>query len=106
MSKATKNAANKSTKSYAVAYREGGSYHAVVACLEKLGAVGKFVSADAILKLYPSVVGADAWKAFKAKDKRNDETGKDATARVIQNAIVICRPDQYGNPLRELGIEC
>lgn len=102
----TKSAAKVAAKSYAAAYREGGSYHAVVACLEKLNAVGKFVSAADLLKLYPSVVGADAWKAFKAKDKRNDETGKGATDRVIQNAIVICRQDQYGNPLRILGVEC
>jgi hypothetical protein len=94
------------TKSVAVkaaettnAYREGSSYWSIIETLRKLGA-GKFHPASALIKAYPAVVGAEAWKAFKAKGKRNDETGKDAEGRIIQNAVVLNRPD-YGKSQRE-----
>jgi hypothetical protein len=107
MKNGSKNAAKvtKSAKSEKATncYREGGSYWAVVETLRKLG-IGKMHKADAFVKAYPAVVGADAWKAFKAKEARNEATAKDATARVIQNAIVVNRPD-YGASLREIGFE-
>jgi hypothetical protein len=86
-----------------IPYRAGGSYHGVVATLQKLG-MGKMHPASALVKAYPAVVGTEAWKAFKAKDPRNDETGKNAEGRIIQNAIVVNRPD-YGMPLRAVGLE-
>jgi hypothetical protein len=85
------------------AYREGSSYWAVVETLRRLG-VGKMHNATALVKMYPSVVGKEAFAAFKAKSPRNAETGKSWEDRIAQNAIVVNRPD-YGQPLRAEGFE-
>lgn len=94
---------NKSVKSGQNPYREGGSYHSVVATLAKLG-TERMHPAAKVVSEYRKVVGPTAWKAFASKPSRNEETGKAAEARVIQNCIVVNRVD-YGAPLREVGYE-
>jgi hypothetical protein len=94
-------AATKSAGTIENPYREGGAYHAVVESLRKLG-MGKMHDQSALLKTFPTAMGA-AWKEFKAKDARN-ENGKDTEGRIIQNALVVNRPD-YGLPLRRCGVE-
>jgi hypothetical protein len=106
MAKATKQAAKANGKSDAAkidAYREGSSYWAVVETLRRCG-IGKMVKAETLVKMYPSVVGKEAFAAFKAKKSRNKESGKGWEDRIIQNAIVVNRPD-YGQPLRAEGFE-
>lgn len=105
MAKAQKDAAQKNIKANGILnpYREGGSYWAVVETLKAMG-IGKMHDGDKVVAKYPSIIGAEAWKAFKAKDKRNDETGKEAAERVIQNCTVVNRLD-YGLPLRKAGAE-
>ena len=83
-------------------YRPGGSYHAVVESARKLG-VGKMHPFAALLKVFPSAMGAESWKAFKSKPQRNDN-GKEWDDKVLQNFTVVCRPD-YGLPLRRCGFE-
>ena len=83
-------------------YRVGGGYWATVEALKELG-TDQLHAFDAIV---PAVIRAmgDKFKDFKAKDARNAETGKDATARIIQNVSVVARKD-YGEPLRDKGYE-
>ncbi len=83
-------------------YREGGSYHAVVSGLRSLG-LNRLHSFDAIVPAVRKAMGS-AYKAFARKDARNDETGKDARERIIQNVSVVARKD-YGAPLRKVGFE-
>jgi hypothetical protein len=94
---------NKSPKSFENPYRAGGSYHAVVETLRKLG-TGRMHPAAKVVAEYRKLIGAAEWKAFAAKPSRNEETGKAADQRVIQNCIVVARLD-YGAPLREIGHE-
>ena len=82
-------------------YREGGSYWTVVEALRTLGA-GKMHPATALIKLFPKTMG-EGFPAFKNKDARN-ENGKHWEERIVQNALVVNRPD-YGFPLREAGWE-
>lgn len=84
-------------------FRVGGGYWASVEAMRALG-MGKMHAFDAIVLAVIRAMGAEAYKAFKAKDSRNEETGKDANARIIQNVGVVARKD-YGKPLRDLGYE-
>lgn len=90
-------------KEFVNPFRENGSYWALVQSLRKLG-VGKMWAAEKLVETYKSVVGPSAWKAFKAKDARNEKTHKSAEDRVLVNATVIMRRD-YGAPLRAVGFE-
>lgn len=83
-------------------YREGGGYWATVEALRALG-VGKLHALDKVVPAVIRAYGPERFKAFKAKDARN-ENGKDANARIIQNVAVVARND-YGEPLRKLGWE-
>jgi hypothetical protein len=84
-------------------YREGSSYHAVTQIL--LTRFGSMLPLDKIIAEYPKIVGAEAFKAFKAKAARNDETGKDWQARIRQNLDVCRRESDYGLPLVQCGLE-
>lgn len=103
MAAATINAA-KSVKAFENGYREGGSYWTIIEVLKQLGAKEKFVAADKLIELYPKVAGAAALKAFRSKEKRNEETAKDWKGKVVVNAIVTTRPD-YGAACRAKGYE-
>ncbi len=84
-------------------YRVGGAYHAVVEALRSLGK-GKFHSAADLVKAFPKAMGKENFNSFKAVKPRNAKTGKDVKGRIIQNALVLVRPD-YGRPLREMKWE-
>lgn len=84
-------------------YRAGSSYAAIVDVLVGFG-IGKYHPAADVIKAFPKAMG-EGWAAFRDREARNAETGKGTDARVIQNAIVIARPDKYGQPLRDLGYE-
>ncbi len=81
-------------------YRVGGGYWSSVEALRALG-VGKMHAFDAIIPAVIKAMGAEAFKAFKAKDARSDN-GKDAHGRIIQNVAVVARAD-YGKPLTDIG---
>jgi hypothetical protein len=83
-------------------YREGSSYFCVVEGLRNLGMNAMHPQAEVIAAVKKGM--GDAWKAFAAKDSRNEATGKDAEGRVWQNAAVVARKD-YGEPLRKIGFE-
>jgi hypothetical protein len=84
-------------------FREFGGYWSSVEALRALG-VEKMHGFDAIIPAVIRAMGAERFKAFKAKDARNEETGKDANARIIQNVSVVARKD-YGFPLNAEGWE-
>jgi hypothetical protein len=85
------------------AYREGSSYWAVVESLFSLG-LGKMHLANDLIAEYAKQVDKDAFKAFKAKEKRNDATGLEWRQKVLQNAYVTTRQD-YGKRMRDIGYE-
>jgi hypothetical protein len=90
------------TVSFANPYRAGSSYAACVDGLLMLG-LNKFHGFDAVLPAVKKAMGSSL-KEFAAKECRNEETGKDADQRIIQNVSVVARKD-YGAKLRELGYE-
>ncbi|MGA2440747.1 MAG: hypothetical protein ABSH08_07300 [Tepidisphaeraceae bacterium] len=83
-------------------FRVGGSYYSVVAALEALG-VGKMHSAEQFSKAFAEAMGPAKFAEFKAVKPRSKK-GKPWQERILQNGIVVCRPD-YGAPLREVGFE-
>jgi len=83
-------------------FREGSSYHAVTQVL--LTRFGTMVALDKIIAEYPKVIGAEAFRAFKAKAARN-ENGKDYQSRIQQNLDVVGREKDYGLCLVQLGME-
>lgn len=83
-------------------YRIGGSYHSVVAALEALG-IGKMHRAEKFSMAFAKAMGPKNFAEFKAVKPRN-KNGKPWQERIIQNALVVNRPD-YGKPLREVGFE-
>jgi hypothetical protein len=112
MSKATKNTVKtvKATKVDGIVkkavdgqnpFRIGGGYWASIQALRAAGQ-GKMHAFDVLVPLVKKAMG-DGYKAFAAKDARNDATGKDAEARIIQNISVTARKD-YGQPLVENGL--
>jgi hypothetical protein len=106
MAKATKNAAvstPKSHKGFVNPYRGNGSYWTVCEVLARLG-LNQFHHADELVKEFPKVMGAEKFKEFKGKEKRNEETGLEWSDKIILNANVVMRPD-YGAALREIGHE-
>lgn len=84
-------------------YRVGGSYWASVDALTSLG-IGQMHPFAEIVPAVRKAMG-EKWKAFADKDARNDETGKDAEHRALQNLSVLTRKKDYGKPLREIGYE-
>lgn len=97
-----KDAAGEPRSEYLAPFRVGSTYWAIVEALKSLG-VDKMHSFAEITPAVECVMG-EYWKAFAEKDARNDETGKDAEHRVLQNVSVLARQD-YGKPLRERGYE-
>jgi DNA-directed RNA polymerase subunit RPC12/RpoP len=83
-------------------YREGGNYHACVNGLLALGQNRMHSFANIIAAVRKEMFSN--WKAFASKEKRNEETGLDANAKVIQNVSVLKRPD-YGAKIIEQGYE-
>jgi hypothetical protein len=83
-------------------FRLGGSYNAVVEALRVLG-IGKMHRADKFSLAFAKAMGPKNFAEFKAVKPRN-KNGKPWQERIIQNALVLHRPD-YGKPLREVGIE-
>src|ERR1022692_1178257 len=83
-------------------YRVGGSYHSVVAALETLG-IGKMHKAEKFSAAFAQAMGKENFAEFKSAKPRN-KNGKPWQGRIIQNALVVNRPD-YGKPLREVGFE-
>ncbi len=81
-------------------YRPQSAYWTIVEVLRKLGA-NRWHDATAVVKAFPAVMGAEKFKAFKAKEKRVED-GLDCSGRIIQNAQVVCRTDRYGVP-KEFG---
>lgn len=83
-------------------YRSGGSYWASIEALKALG-VGKTHAFADIVRAVKKAMGEN-WNLFAQKESRNDETGKNADRRLLQNVSVLSRKD-YGKPLRERGYE-
>lgn len=82
-------------------YRTGGGYWSSVKALRTLG-VGKLHSFDAIVAAVRKVMTeAGTYKAFAAKEARNEKTSKDTTGRILQNVAVTARVKDYGKPLTE-----
>ena len=107
MSKSVSTAAQKSTKSqpaYCGAYRQGTSYWAIVNAVHTLG-YGKFHPIMKIVELFPGLLGKEAFGEFKNRQARNEETHKSWEGRVCVNALVTCRNDKYGQPLRDHAVE-
>jgi hypothetical protein len=87
-------------------YRIGSSYWFCIEAMRSLG-LGKNHSQEKVVAKIKAMMidigGAETWKAFAAKGKRNDETGKDALSRCWQNCSVVARAKDYGLPLIECG---
>lgn len=99
--KATTKSKGKSNGIFTNPYRVGSSYFNVVESLRNLG-MNTMHPQDKVIAAVRKAMG-DEWKAFAAKGKRNDETGKDAEARVWQNCSVVARVKDYGKPLVDAG---
>jgi len=92
----------KKSKAYN-AYREGSSYWCVVEALHSLG-IGKLHSGADLIAAYQKVVDKQSFKAFKSKEKRNEENGEDWKGKILTNAYVTTRKD-YGQRQRDIGWE-
>ena len=79
-----------------------GSYHNIVATLVKLG-VNKFHPILSVWRTFKTVSDPDWFKAWEGKEARDEETGKDAEARFLQNLTVLQRTRDYGRRLLEVG---
>lgn len=84
-------------------FRVGSSYWGAVESAISLGK-NKFHDFTDLLKEYQKQFDRADLQAFKAKPKRNDETGADFKTKVATNFYVVCRND-YGKPCRDLKWE-
>lgn len=93
-----------------------GSYHYIVEALKRLGPDERFRFATVAKKVKdlmsdPETTkdGKTAWQRFDGKDSRNEETGRDADGRLMQNVNVLQRVNPntsfspYGLKLLEVG---
>jgi hypothetical protein len=80
-------------------YRLGSVYQAIIEALRRLG-TNQWHSFDKIIPAIAEKMGSRA-KSFKAKEKRNRQTGKSWKDRIIQNCAVLARKD-YGKPCRDV----
>lgn len=78
-----------------------GCYKFSVDALVALG-VNKWHPLKTVAAEFAKIAGAEWIKAFKGKETRNEESGKDHSERFIQNLQVLQRPD-YGLKILEVG---
>jgi hypothetical protein len=79
-----------------------GAYGFTIDALLKLG-VNKAHPVAKVHTAFKSAAGADWYSAWSSAEKRNEETGKDADARFLQNLSVLQRTADYGLKLLEVG---
>jgi hypothetical protein len=91
------------TKRFPNPYR-AGAYGFTIDALVKLG-VNKPHPLAKVHAAFKRAAGADWYSAWAGTEKRNEETGKDADARFLQNLRVLQRTADYAMKLLQVGRE-
>lgn len=91
----------KASKRFPNPYR-AGAYRFTVEALVALG-VNKPHPLDKVREEFRKAAGDEWYQSWARKEKRDDETGKDADERFVQNLRVLQRTKDYGRKLLEVG---
>ena len=79
-----------------------GCYRFIIAALTNLGMNKPHPLAE-VYERFQKEAGSEWFKAWKSKEKRNAEKGKDANGRFLQNIQVLQRVKDYGLRLLQVG---
>lgn len=95
--------AAKTSKSFPNPFRATSSYATCVNAILACGKLGAFYPIKTILQHYAKVADKDAFAAFKARSPRNENGLEKWQEKAEQNCTVICRANDYGLPLLNVG---
>src|SRR4051794_31008328 len=90
------------SKKFPNPYRDSGMYGLLIEAVVSLG-VNQRHPLRKVIERVKKIAGKERYAEWASREKRNEETGLDPDARILQNMRVLQRTRDYGKKLLDVG---